>query len=77
MRSNPRDESWMDSANCVGTDPEAWFPGKGGRISSLQRRVCGACPVISECLSYALQHGDKGIWGGTTESQRKGMRVTT
>ena len=74
MRNNPRNEEWMDRANCIGTDPEAWFPGKGGRASPPIRRVCGACEVQSDCLDYALEHNLRGIWGGLTESQRVRMR---
>lgn len=67
------DETWMDQANCVGTDPEAWFPGKGGRLTGIQKRVCDQCPVIDLCLEYALSQKVRGIWGGTTEVQRKNM----
>lgn len=74
MRENPRSEDWMDSANCVGTDPEVWFPGKGGRASPPIRRVCEACDVTAECLSYAMQYNLRGIWGGLTESQRTTLR---
>lgn len=74
MRSNPRSEEWMVDANCVGTDPEAWFPGKGGRASPTIRKVCGACPVNEDCLSYALEFNLRGIWGGLTESQRTRLR---
>lgn len=65
---------WMDRANCVGTDPEAWFPGKGGRVSGAQRRVCGACEVKGECLLYALTFNLGGIWGGLTERERRTLK---
>jgi WhiB family redox-sensing transcriptional regulator len=65
------DTAWMDRANCVGTDPEAWFPGKGGRVSGLQRQVCQNCEVRGECLLYALAYSLGGIWGGTTERERR------
>lgn len=64
--------AWMSEANCIGTDPEAWFPGKGGRVSPMQRKICDACPVQACCLAYALREPYlRGIWGGLTESQRK------
>jgi WhiB family redox-sensing transcriptional regulator len=62
---------WMDQANCVGTDPEAWFPGKGGRVSGVQRAVCRNCEVSAQCLAYALERGCGGIWGGKTERERR------
>lgn len=65
---------WMREANCVGTDPEAWFPGKGGRVSAVQKKICGNCVVQECCLIYALNHPElRGIWGGLTESQRKAI----
>jgi WhiB family redox-sensing transcriptional regulator len=64
----------MDKANCVGTDQEAWHPGKGGRVSGLQRRVCGACEVKGECLAYAIANRLPGIWGGMTDRERRSLR---
>lgn len=32
---------------------------------------CNACPVKAICLEFALLHDLSGIWGGTTESERK------
>ena len=74
MHRKAIDETWMSAANCVGTDPEAWFPGKGGRLSGFQKRVCDACPVREACLEYALEFRLGGIWGGTTEIERRTMR---
>lgn len=68
------DTEWMDRANCIGTDPEAWFPGKGGRVSGAQRRVCAECEVRGECLIYALKYGLGGIWGGKTERERRTIK---
>lgn len=70
---------WMRDAACVTTDPEAWFPRKGthdsttGRAMYLCRHVC---PVRQACLAYALQQPAPplGIWGGTTEQQRRVLR---
>ena len=73
---NYTSEAWMDQAICAGTDPEAFFPEKGGSTqSAMARMVCRGCPVISECLDYALEHNAKfGIWGGLTDKERRGMR---
>ena len=38
-------------------------------------RVCKTpCPILAECLEYALDHRLEGIWGGTTGRQRTTMR---
>ncbi|MGW3494535.1 WhiB family transcriptional regulator [Streptomyces sp. NPDC001020] len=67
--------NWMDSAACVGEDPELFFPiGTAGR--SLQdtqaaKRVCSGCPVTDECLEWAMSTGQTtGVWGGTSETER-------
>jgi len=55
---------------CAQTDPELFFPEKGDS-SAAAKRVCGRCPVESECLEYAVAHRiDVGVWGGTTASER-------
>jgi len=36
--------------------------------------ICQPCPIREQCLEWALYHEQYGIWGGTTEWQRKVMR---
>lgn len=39
------------------------------------RRFCASCPVIKDCLIYALQNDERfGIWGGFTAEERKRMQ---
>jgi hypothetical protein len=69
---------------CVGLDPEAFFPQeveKDGRVISASyydeagaKKLCGQCFYKSDCLAYALKNNEKGIWGGTTENERIGLR---
>lgn len=66
-------EPWMADAACAQVDPELWFPEKGG-TSSIAKRICRTCPVQALCLEYALEHHELGVWGGTSEKQRKQMR---
>ena len=36
--------------------------------------MCRSCPVLKQCLEYALRHPESarsGIWGGTTATQRR------
>lgn len=57
-------------------------PGDRGAMSAARRRrndakrVClDDCPVLTECLRYALTHGEGyGIWGGTAPEDRDGIR---
>lgn len=65
------DEPWMVNALCRETDPEAFFPEKGGSTKEA-KRICGLCAVSGECLTYALERGERfGIWGGLSERERR------
>ncbi len=66
--------SWQDRALCAQTDPEAFFPEKGGSTREA-KRVCASCEVRSECLEYALANDERfGIWGGLSERERRKLR---
>ena len=65
---------WQDQALCAETDPEAFFPEKGGSTRDA-KRVCRVCPVRAECLQYALDHDERfGIWGGMSERERRRLK---
>ena len=52
--------------------PELFFPHQGEtQAARAAKRVCGNCEVTNECLRYALAHDEQGVWGGTTESERR------
>jgi WhiB family redox-sensing transcriptional regulator len=62
----------------VGEDPELFFPvgtsGPALRDADAAKRVCARCPVITECLTFALSSGrTSGVWGGTCEGERDDM----
>lgn len=66
--------AWQTDALCAQTDPEAFFPEKGGSTRDA-KRVCEACPVQAECLDYAMSKDEKfGIWGGLSERERRRLR---
>lgn len=66
--------SWQDRALCAQTDPEAFFPEKGGSTREA-KRVCTSCEVRAECLEYALEHDERfGIWGGLSERERRKLK---
>lgn len=66
--------SWQERALCAQTDPEAFFPEKGGSTREA-KKVCTGCEVRSECLEYALAHDERfGIWGGLSERERRKLK---
>lgn len=65
---------WQEEALCAQTDPEAFFPEKGGSTREA-KRVCGVCAVRAACLDYALANDERfGIWGGMSERERRRLR---
>jgi WhiB family redox-sensing transcriptional regulator len=68
------EQDWQEQALCAQTDPEAFFPEKGGSTREA-KRICKACGVRDECLEYALEHDERfGIWGGLSERERRRLK---
>ncbi len=62
---------FMQDGLCAQTDPDAFFPDKGGATTRAAKAVCAGCPVRTECLTYALDRGERfGVWGGMSERER-------
>lgn len=71
--------AWRNKAACLDEDPELFFPQgtTGPALDQIERAkaVCQRCPVIDECLDWALEtNQDAGVWGGKSEDQRRTMR---
>src|SRR5918994_714437 len=67
-------ENWQDDANCLGVDPDLFFPERGASTREA-KEVCRGCVVREECLEFALANGEKfGIWGGMSERERRRVR---
>jgi WhiB family redox-sensing transcriptional regulator len=65
---------WQEEANCLGVDPDLFFPERGASTREA-KAVCRSCEVRVDCLEYALAHGEKfGIWGGLSERERRRVR---
>ncbi|MBM3691874.1 MAG: WhiB family transcriptional regulator [Actinobacteria bacterium] len=68
------DRRWQERANCLGVDPDLFFPERGASTREA-KAVCRGCEVRDECLEYALDQGEKfGIWGGLSERERRRVR---
>ncbi|MFD7707862.1 WhiB family transcriptional regulator [Streptomyces sp. NPDC059786] len=70
---------WREIAACLHADPDLFFPigSTGPTVEQIDeaKAVCGRCPVLDQCLGTALRLGHvEGIWGGTTETERRAMR---
>lgn len=69
-------EPWREEALCQGDTEGLFFPDPSdiGRVAAA-KAVCMSCPVIDECLAYAIETDQPdGIWGGFTPKERRSIR---
>ena len=68
------DRTWQRRANCMGVDPELFFPERGASTREA-KEVCRGCVVRLDCLEFAIANSEKfGIWGGMSERERRRVR---
>lgn len=69
--------AWMAQSVCAQTDPEAFFPEKGGSVRAVVA-ICAGCPVKTHCLDFALDNNiQHGIWGGLSSLARRRLQQRT
>lgn len=67
-------DNWEYQGNCVGVDPDLFFPEKGESAAEA-KAVCAGCTVRTECLEAALARNERfGIWGGLSVKERRVVR---
>lgn len=67
-------DTWREDALCRQTDPELYFPERGGSTQDA-KDVCQICEVRTNCLDYALNTGQNfGVWGGLGEGELRRLR---
>lgn len=65
---------FMDgSERCAEIGSDAFFPEKGEH-SSDAKRICRECPLLDPCRDYAIDNPQYGVWGATTERERRGLK---
>jgi len=70
---------WRDKAACLTVDPELFFPvgNTGPALDQIDKakQVCAQCPVVENCLQYAIESNqDSGVWGGLSEDERRALK---
>jgi WhiB family redox-sensing transcriptional regulator len=75
----PKADQWRLRAACRSVDADLFFPvgATGLAIEQIDsaKAVCTMCPVMDECLEYALAtNQDSGVWGGRSEEERRALR---
>lgn len=73
-------QPWARRAKCRDhPSPDLWFPttdngGPGYSDNRAAIAICDDCPVQRDCLEYAIDHEEHGVWGGTSERERRRIR---
>jgi WhiB family redox-sensing transcriptional regulator len=75
------DPMWRADALCAQVDGDLFFrpPNSNADWANQAKRICAECPVIYECLRYAINtNQEHGVWGGLTPHERRklGKRIT-
>lgn len=75
MRSALR-PAWMEQGACLDVDPELFHPASQlPEAAEPAKRICGRCPVKSDCLAHAMETGQgEGVWGGLDDRERRSLR---
>jgi WhiB family redox-sensing transcriptional regulator len=64
---------WHNRGLCIGQDPAPFFPSHTDP-GTRARQVCAACPVRGQCLTYATEADEYGIWGGLDQQQPRNLK---
>lgn len=57
---------------CAEADPELFFPGQGKTpVPPAAHALCARCPWLRPCLRHALSYDLHGVWGGTSQAERR------
>lgn len=72
-----RPPSWHEWSLCAGMDQEIFFSEdrrKRVPLAKDAKTICRACPVATECLTWALEHEEEfGVWAASSGRQRSFM----
>lgn len=72
-------EDWRELGSCRKLDTNMFFPiGQTGEAEikiARAKNVCGSCPVVQQCLEFAITTNQEyGVWGGHSEEERRVVR---
>ncbi len=82
------ENDWRDHAACKGMTEDKgydWFPARGRYITTRHGSrasgptqslldICDGCSVRVDCLEFAIEHNEPGIWGGKSARERRAMK---
>ena len=54
-------------------EEKTFFTGPGENPTRARDILCSNCPVMQDCFEYAVIYDEAGVWGGTTQKERRKM----
>jgi WhiB family redox-sensing transcriptional regulator len=72
-------DQWKERGACKGiTEDSIFFPESSDSEWKAKQdkaiSICQQCPVRIQCLEYAIQNNEPGVWGGTSERERRRIK---
>lgn len=64
---------FFEKAKCAKEKSVDFFPSSGSLVAKAIK-YCEDCSIRIECRDYAIKHELMGVWGGTSERERKRMK---
>lgn len=62
---------WAVFAACKNEMSLTFFP-QNRQEERAALKICSLCPVVDDCLDHAISTDERfGVWGGTTERERR------
>jgi WhiB family transcriptional regulator, redox-sensing transcriptional regulator len=55
---------------CKGSPPSLFYQ-FDTKKDMVAKQICKDCEVKEECLTYAINHNETGVWGGMNDKDRK------
>lgn len=66
-------------APCTAVNPEDFFPDleepHALTRANQAKKVCVGCPYLAACFEWAVVTNEVGIWGGSSENDRRKERI--
>jgi WhiB family redox-sensing transcriptional regulator len=66
---------WKALGNCRGEDPNSFYPENNRWAEQERKKICRGCPVFAQCMDHAIRYDELGIWGGTTDRERRKIKA--
>jgi len=72
--------NWLDEAACLGQGTDLFYTdtvytSETKKIIAKAKTFCNSCPVVADCLQYAINNEEKfGVWGSFSSKERASIR---